>query len=48
MLLIKAENGLSLSKMLLCQLCGMDMDSEITLADEQKELLPGMTAIVVD
>ena len=40
MLLTKTENGLSLSKMLLCQLCGMDMDSDITLADEQKELLP--------
>ena len=40
MLLTKAENGLSLSKMLLCQLCGMDMDSDITLADEQKDLLP--------
>lgn len=40
MLLTKAENGLSLSKMLLCQLCGMDMDSEITLEDEQAERIP--------
>ena len=31
---IKAQNGLALSKMLLCQLCGMPLDSEITLKDE--------------
>ena len=28
---IKAQNGLALSKMLLCQLCGMPLDSEIML-----------------
>lgn len=33
----KAENGLSLSKMLLAQICGIDLNSPITLADEQKE-----------
>lgn len=31
---IKAQNGLSLSKMLLCQLTGMPMDSQFALADE--------------
>lgn len=34
MSLTQAENGLALAKMLLCQLCGMDVDSDITLADE--------------
>ena len=36
---IKAQNGLVLSKMLLCQLCGMDLDSDIMLADEMNETL---------
>lgn len=36
---IKAQNGLALSKMLLCQLCGMPLDSEIMLKDEMNETL---------
>ena len=36
---IKARNGLALSKMLLCQLCGMPLDSEIMLKDEMNETL---------
>ena len=36
---IKAQNGLMLSKMLLCQLCGMPLDTEITLKDELNETL---------
>jgi outer membrane protein TolC len=36
---IKAQNGLVLSKMLLCQLCGMPLDSEIMLKDEMNETL---------
>lgn len=36
---IKAQNGLMLSKMLLCQLCGMPLDSDITLKDELNETL---------
>lgn len=36
---IKAQNGLALSKMLLCQLCGMPLDSDITLQDEMNETL---------
>ncbi len=35
----KVDDGLVLSKMLLCQLCGIDMDEEITLADENTEQL---------
>lgn len=37
--LTQAENGLALAKMLLCQLCGMDVDSDITLADENADNL---------
>ncbi len=32
--LIQVDNGLSLSRMLLCQLCGLDMNTPIKLADE--------------
>lgn len=32
----QAEDGVVLAKMLLCQLCGLPMDSDITLADENK------------
>lgn len=37
MSLTQAENGLALAKMLLCQLCGMDVDSDIILADENAD-----------
>ena len=30
----KVDNGLSLARMYLCQLCGLDLDSNITLEDE--------------
>ena len=33
----QVDNGLSLAKMLLCQLCGLPADSEIVLEDEDKE-----------
>lgn len=39
MTLTKVTDGLSLAKMLLCQLCGLDLSSPITLADEQEESL---------
>jgi outer membrane protein TolC len=39
---LRVEDNLTLSKMLLCQLCGLPMDSDITLADEGKELSPTM------
>lgn len=34
MTVTQAENGLSLAKMLLCQLCGLPVGSDITLAEE--------------
>lgn len=34
MSLTQAENGLALSKMLLCQLCGIPVESDVQLADE--------------
>lgn len=34
MMLTKAENGVSLSRMLLCRLCGIDINTDIELADE--------------
>lgn len=40
MLLCRAENGLSLSKMLLCKQIGLPLDSEIRLADEDLETMP--------
>lgn len=39
---LRASNGLTLSKMLLCQLCGLDLHSEIRLADEDN---PGIVAV---
>lgn len=36
---IKARNGLLLSKMLLCQLCGLDLETEIVLADEARDII---------
>lgn len=35
MTLTKVDDGVSLSRMLLCQLCGLDITTPITLADEQ-------------
>ena len=40
MTLTKVEDGLSLTRMLLCQLCGLDLSSPITLADENMENIP--------
>lgn len=43
MTLTKVNDGLSLAKMLLCQLCGLELSSPITLKDEQeKDLSPGI------
>lgn len=39
MALTKVENGLSLSKMLLCQLCGMEITDKIKLEDEDVKKL---------
>lgn len=35
MTLMKVDDGLTLSKMLLCQLCGLPVDEQIMLADEE-------------
>ena len=40
MMYTKASNGLTLAKMLLCQRIGLPLDSEITLADEELEVIP--------
>ena len=40
MMRTKAENGLSLSKMLLCQRIGLPLESQIRLADEGTDVVP--------
>ena len=45
---MKVEDNLTLSKMLLCQLCGLPMDKPITLADEDKDLIPDYTGVLAD
>jgi outer membrane protein TolC len=40
MTLTKVEDGLSLSKRLLCQLCGLDLSTNVVLADENMNDLP--------
>lgn len=40
MLLTKATNGLALAKMLLCKECGLPLDSDVVLADENLETIP--------
>ena len=40
MTLTQVDNGLSLAKMYLCQLCGLPLDADIQLADENNEMLP--------
>ena len=37
MQLVQVDNGLSLAKMLLCQLCGLPISGDIVLADEDKD-----------
>lgn len=39
MTLTQVEDGLTLSRMLLCQVCGMDMNTEFTLLDELSDEL---------
>lgn len=39
MQITQVDDGLVLSKMLLCQLCGLPMDENITLVDEDKDAL---------
>lgn len=40
MMLTQVDNGLNLSKMLLCQLCGLPQDTDFRLADESMKDLP--------
>ena len=40
MTLTKVEDGLSLARMLLCQLCGLDLSSPVTLTDENMDDIP--------
>ena len=44
--LIQVDNGLALSKMLLCQLCGLDMTTDIRLKDEASDELPQATPLL--
>ena len=44
MTLTKVDDGLTLSRMLLCQLCGLPLDTPVKLADEVKENLSAETA----
>lgn len=47
--LIQVENGLALSRMLLCQLCGLEMNTPIVLADENNgHGLPDPTPVTAD
>lgn len=48
MTLTKVEDGLSLSRMLLCQLCGLDLTTPLVLADENIENLTNRTTDLPD
>ena len=48
MTLTKVTDGLSLSRMLLCQLCGLDLSTPITLKDEQEADLAALPAATDD
>ena len=45
---IRVDDNLALAKMLLCQLCGLPMDTELTLADEGKEIIPTEEPQLID
>ena len=45
MQLTQVDNGVALAKMLLCQICGLPTDSDVTLADEGKDVLPYSTTV---
>ena len=45
MTVTKVNDGLVLSKMLLCQLCGLPINERITLADENSEDLSGISGL---
>lgn len=41
----QVDNGLTLAKMYLCQLCGMPLESDITLADENDDILTAQVQV---
>ena len=47
MAVMKVNDGLTLSKMLLCQLCGLPVDEQVTLVDEETEQLAAAATIDV-
>ena len=48
MALTQADNGLQLARMLLCQRCGMPLDANFALADEDTENLASAEALPLD
>ena len=48
MALMRVEDNLTLAKMLLCQLCGLPMDTDFTLIDEGRELSSSTGALSAD
>lgn len=48
MTLTKVEDGLSLSRMLLCQLCGLDLTRSVSLEDEQATDIGSTLSLVGD
>ena len=44
MAVTQAEDGLTLARMLLCQECGLPMDTDIVLEDENRDELPAVAA----
>ena len=48
MAVMKVNDGLTLSKMLLCQLCGLPVDEQVTLADEETEQIAAVNMVAND
>ena len=47
MQLTQVDNGLSLAKMLLCQLCGLQISDKVALEDENKDMVSAAADIPV-
>lgn len=48
MQITQVDDGLVLAKMLLCQLCGLPMSEDVTLADEDKDQIDTSTAVAAE
>lgn len=48
MTLLKVEDGLTLARMLLCQVCGLSLDETVTLADESVDDLAAIPMPLLD